>query len=208
MNRRALLTLPLLLAPGVAAAQALPPLSSQDRADVARVAAYLDQLRTLKSRFLQVAPDGSTSGGNAWLERPGRLRFEYDPPAPFLLVAGHGVVVFQDRKLGQVSNFTIGQTPLGILLGDKVTLSGDVTVTGVNRQPGMIAVTTIRTGSPGDGSLTLILEDKPLALRQWAVVDAQRQETRVSLFNVELGQTFDQGLFNPAALLSQPGNTR
>jgi outer membrane lipoprotein-sorting protein len=202
MNRRTLLALPLIpaaaLAPSLARAQARPqPFvpTAQDRQDLARIEAYLDSLRSLKARFLQVAPDGTTTQGNAWLQRPGRMRFEYDAPSPLLLIAGHGLVVFQDRKLKQVSNIPLGSTPLGILLADKVQLSGDVTVTGIARQPGQIQVSMFRTRSPGDGTLTLIFSDNPLALRQWAVVDGQRRETRVSLFNVELGGQFDQKLF-------------
>jgi outer membrane lipoprotein-sorting protein len=201
MNRRTLLALP--LAPLLIRAAAAQPLAltARDRTDLARIEAYLDTLRTLKAHFLQVGPNGGTTEGTAWLDRPGRMRFEYAPPSPFLLVAGHGAVVFQDRQLGQTSNYPIGATPLGILLADHVKLSGDVTVTGIARQPGQLQVTMLRTASPGDGSLTLVFADTPLALRQWVVVDAQRQETRVSLFNVELGGTFDQALFN----LPQPG---
>jgi outer membrane lipoprotein-sorting protein len=197
MKRRTLLALPLLsaaLLPRAVRAQAFKP-TAQDRADLARVETYLDSLRSLKGRFLQVAPDGSTTQGTAWLARPGRMRFEYDPPSPLLLIAGHGLVVFQDRKLKQVSNFPLGSTPLGILLADKVRLGGDVTVTGIAREPGQLQVSMVRTASPGDGTLTLVFADNPLSLRQWAVLDGQRQETRVSLFNVEFGGRFDQKLF-------------
>ena len=206
MNRRTLLALPFApLLVRAAAAQALA-LTPQDRADLARIEAYLDTLRTLKAHFLQVSPNGGTAEGTAWMDRPGRMRFEYAPPSPFLLVAGHGAVVFQDRQLGQTSDYPIGATPLGILLADHVQLSGAVTVIGIGRQPGLLQVTLVRTASPGDGSLTLVFADKPLALRQWAVVDAQRQETRVSLFNVELGGNFDQALFElPQA---KPGDRR
>ena len=183
------------LAPDRPAMAQARPLTAQDRADIGRIERYLVTLRTLKGRFLQIAPDGGSSEGTAWIERPGRLRFDYDPPAPFLLVAGHGVVMFHDRKLDQTSQFLIGQTPLGMLLAEKVTLSGDVTVTGIERQPGLLQVSMIRTGAPGDGTLTLIFADNPMQLRQWSVVDAQRLETRVSLFNVQLGERFDQKLF-------------
>jgi outer membrane lipoprotein-sorting protein len=70
-----------------------------------------------------------------------------------------------------------------------------VTVTAIARLPGQIQVSMVRTGSPDDGSLTLVFADNPLALRQWSVVDAQRQETRVTLFDVQLGGSFDQSLF-------------
>ena len=216
MQRRALFALPLLFAtPHPAQAQRVAPAGSQpgvwqptaqDRADIARVEAYLDNLHTLKAHFLQVAPDGALSEGTAWLERPGRMRFQYSPPAPFLLVAAHGILVFRDFKLDQTSNLFLSQTPLGILLADKVTLSGDVTVTGVQRQPGQLQISLVRTASPSDGTLTLVFADPPLALRQWTVLDAQRKETRVTLYNVELGGSFDQSLFNVANPQPHPGN--
>jgi outer membrane lipoprotein-sorting protein len=198
MNRRTLLRLavvPLLAAPATALAQAAFRPTPQDQADLARIETYLDSLRSLKARFLQVAPNGAISQGTAWLERPGRMRFQYDPPSPLLLVAGHGLVVFHDKSLNQTSNIPLGHTPLGILLADNVRLHGDVTVTGLQRLPGQIQVSLVRTASPGDGTLTLIFADSPLTLRQWTVLDAQRQETRVSLFNVETGGQFDQKLF-------------
>lgn len=194
MNRRHLLGLAALLP--FSARAAAPPLSAQDRADIARVERYLDTLKSLRSRFLQIAPDGSTSEGNAWLARPGRLRFDYDPPAPFLLVAGYGVVMFHDRKLQQTSSFPISQTPLGILLSEKTKLSGDVTVSAVTREPGLLQLSVFRTASPGEGSLTLGFADNPLQLRQWSVIDAQRMETRVTLFNIQLGERFDEKLFD------------
>ena len=129
------------------------------------------------------------------MERPGRMRFEYDPPTPLLLVAGHGLFFFHDSQLNQTTNLPLNATPLGLLLRDNLHLSGDVTVTGIERLPGQIQVTMVRTASPDDGSLTLVFADEPLALQQWVVVDAQRQETRVRLFQVELGGSFDPKLF-------------
>ena len=201
MMRRTLLAL--LLLPAAAFAQASP----QDRADLQRVEIYLNSVRTLHSRFLQVAPNGGTSEGQAWLWRPGRLRFQYDPPSPFLLVGGNGLLVFHDAKLKQTSNIPLNSTPLGILLQDNLRLSGDVTVTKVARVPGQLQVSLVRTKTPQDGSLTLIFADAPLALKQWTVIDAQRQETRVTLYNAELGGTFDTKLFqfvDPKFFQNQP----
>jgi outer membrane lipoprotein-sorting protein len=192
MNRRSFLATPLLLLPALAHAQALSP---QDQADIGRAEGALNAIHTLKARFQQIAPNGTISGGTAWLDRPGRMRFQYDPPAPFLLVAGHGLLVFNDSQLQQTSNIPLGRTPLGLLLQDNLRLSGDVTVTKVTRFPGQIQVTLLRTASPSEGTLTLIFADNPMTLRSWTVVDAQRQETRISLFDVQLGGTFDQKLF-------------
>jgi outer membrane lipoprotein-sorting protein len=211
MNRRDLLCfslVPLLLAGTSASAQTSFRPTPQDQADLARIETYLDSLRTLKARFLQVAPNGSLSQGTVWLERPGRMRFQYDPPSPLLLVAGHGLVVFNDKSLNQTSNIPISKTPLGILLADHVQLHGDVTVTDMQRLPGQVQVSLVRTASPGDGTLTLIFADNPLTLKQWTVLDAQRQETRVTLFNAQTGGSFDPKLFefiDPRFLNPQAG---
>ena len=197
--RRTLLTsallLPLLGLPAHASAPVAAKLSAQDQADLNRVETYLNGMRAIKSRFLQVAPDGSVSEGNAWLQRPGNMRFEYDKPSPYLMVAGFGSFVFFDAELKQTTSVPLSTTPLSILLAEKVELKGDVTVTGIDRQPGVIQVTMVRTSSPDDGSLTLVFADQPLSLRQWVVADAQHQETRVSLFGIEPGGPFPARMF-------------
>jgi outer membrane lipoprotein-sorting protein len=196
--RRTLLLSAAALLPLSLTAHADPPavaLTAQDQADIGRIEAYLNSLKSLKAHFMQVAPDGGISEGTAWLERPGRMRFQYDPPAPFLLIAAHGQLIFHDSSLGQTSNLPLGRTPLGILLADHVELSGAVTVTAIQHLPGQIQLTLVRTASPGDGSLTLIFTDPPLTLRQWTVLDAQRRETHVTLSNAQTGGTFDQTLF-------------
>ena len=214
MRRRSLLLFPLAsvlaaVAPLAARAQArAAALTARDRADVARIEAYLNGLRSLHARFLQVAPDGSTSQGQAWLVRPGRMRFQYDPPAPFLLVGGHGLLVFHDSQLRQTTNIPLGSTPLGVLLQDNLKLSGDVTIVSFERGPGQIQVGLVRTRSPQDGTLTLAFSDPPLALRQWTVMDPQRHETRVTLFDVELGGSYPASLFefvDPKFFQNNPG---
>lgn len=195
MNRRKLLLLPLGALLAAAAPPVAAPLTAQDQTDLARIRDYLNGLHTLKARFLQVAPDGQTAAGITWMERPGRMRFQYDPPNPLLLVAGHGLFVYYDRELRQTTNIPLGSTPLGLLLRADITLTGDVTVTEISRGPGLIQITLLRTASPGDGSLTLVFADAPLALRQWVVIDAQKRETRVTLYDVQLGGTFDPAMF-------------
>ena len=196
MHRRSLLLAPLALLPLPAFGQVrAAALSAQDRADVARVEQYLNSVKALKSRFLQVAPDGGMSRGQAWLVRPGRMRFQYDPPAPFLLVGGHGLLVFNDSQLKQTSNIPLESTPLGLLLQDNLRLSGEVTIVSFTRQPGQIQIGLVRTKTPQDGVLTLIFADDPLALRQWTVLDPQRRETRVTLTDVQMGGTYPDSLF-------------
>jgi outer membrane lipoprotein-sorting protein len=169
--------------------------SPQDRADLARIDAYLNGIRTLKARFVQTAPDGSLTQGVALMQRPGRMRFQYDPPSPFLLVANYGILVFRDAQLQQTSNIPLSRTPLGILLADHASLSGDVTVTKFVRLPGQLQVSLVRTANPGEGTLTLIFSDNPLMLRQWIVLDQQGKQTRVTFTNMDVGASIDAKLF-------------
>lgn len=183
-----------------AQAQAQAPnavaLSPADRGWVQRVQQTLAAVGTLKARFLQIAPDGHTTQGTAWLDRPGRMRFEYAKPSPLLLVAGDGKLVFNDSELKQTTSLPLDKTPLGLLLRPDFTLSGDVTLTGFRHAGGQLQLTLVRTASPGDGSLTLIFSDQPLALRSWSVLDAQGRQTRVDLYDIMLGGALPQTLFN------------
>src|SRR5271168_1256812 len=134
INRRTALLLGLSIAgyramTGVAPAQTSAQTSGQDQADLARIETYLNGIRSLKARFVQTSSDGSSASGISLLQRPGKMCFQYDPPTPFLLVANHGFLTFVDSQLAQTSHIPLSRTPLGILLSDRVTLSGEITVT-------------------------------------------------------------------------------
>lgn len=190
MFRRGLLATPfLLLAPAVRA-------QTLDRAALARVETYLNGLTTLKARFLQVGQNGASAQGTAWIWRPGRMRFDYDPPEPLLLVASGGQVMMFDRELRQPTTVPASATPLGLLLRDPIRLSGDITVTGTDRRGGFLHVSLQRTNAPAEGRLTLTLEEQPMQLRQWTVVDAQARETRVTLYEIETGLRLESRMFD------------
>lgn len=192
LERRRFLILAALGMPAVVAGR---PLAAQGTvlADVER---YLNGIDTLAARFEQIAPDGTLSRGRVYIQRPGRLRFDYDPPSRIRLIApGDWRLVFYDASIGQVNVIPISQTPLGILLDDEVRLDGDVEVTGVREQAGELAVTVIRKGEADQGSVTLVFAKAPLALRRWSVVDAQGFVTHIVLQDVETGGKLDAELF-------------
>ncbi|MDD2794756.1 MAG: outer membrane lipoprotein carrier protein LolA [Acidocella sp.] len=167
-----------------------------DQALVSQMETYLNQQTGLTANFLQVAADGSTRTGKAWLQRPGKMRFEYDPPDKQLLVAGFGLLVYYDPALNQTTNIPLGSTPLGILLAKHVNLNaGGVVVTNIQMQPGEDDITLIRKGKAAEGSLTLVFATDPLELRQWVVVDAQGRQTRVSLYDIVPGGPYPDSLF-------------
>jgi outer membrane lipoprotein-sorting protein len=182
-------------APGQAPAAAPRPLTDADRATIAAVEGYFNALTTLRARFLQIAQNGGTAQGTAWIWRPSRMRFEYDPPDPTLLIAADGQFFHWDRQLRQSTIVPVGSTPLGVLLRSPLRLSGDATVSAVERGGGLMRITIHRTNAAGEGRIQLVLDENPVALRQWAVQDAQGFVTRVTLSEVRTGERFDPFLF-------------
>lgn len=178
-----------------------PPLGGAEVAEperaqiLARVEAYLNGLRTLKARFLQTAQNGQTALGTAWIARPGRMRFDYDPPVPLLLVASYGQFILYDRELRSPSTVPTSATPLGVLLQENFRFANAITVTSVIRDGGFLRVTLFRNSEPGEGRLTLVLQENPMELRQWVVLDAQGRQTRVTLSAIEVGGRFDDRIF-------------
>lgn len=190
---RTLLLLLLLLA----APPALAALGERDRADIARVEAYLNDLNSFEARFTQRDSTGGESSGTVKVERPGRLRFEYAPPTPTLLVGTGGRLLHYDRDLDTTAHFDPDETFARLLLAEKVSLSGEIQVTDVRRSPGRVTLTAVRREAPGDGSIDVSFKDGPdgLTLEQWAVTDALGTITRVRLWDFETGVVFADRVF-------------
>ncbi|MBV8652841.1 MAG: outer-membrane lipoprotein carrier protein LolA [Alphaproteobacteria bacterium] len=195
----ALLALCLAVGPLTTHARAATPaaaaLTPQDRADVQRVEQYLNGIHTLDARFQQFAQDGGTSGGKVYVQRPGRMRFEYDKPSPILLIADGTFVVYIDYSLKQTTYLPIGSTPAWFLLRDHISLSDGIIITRFERGPGVLRISVVEAKSPENGTLTLVFSDKPLDLKQWTIVDQQGRVTTVSLSDPHYGESLDPKLF-------------
>ncbi|HEX2115646.1 MAG TPA: outer membrane lipoprotein carrier protein LolA [Alphaproteobacteria bacterium] len=178
-----------------AAAVSQRPLSEQDRADIARVETYLNDIRTLSARFMQVSDTGGTAEGKLFLSRPGKLRLEYDPPVPILMVANGGFLIHYDKQLKAVTHLPINSTPAGLLVRERIALSGDVTVSAVERGPGSLRLTLLQSKDPQAGKITLVFAERPFSLSNWQVVDAQGNVTRVALIEPQVGVPLDPALF-------------
>ncbi|MGB0670672.1 MAG: LolA family protein, partial [Rhodospirillales bacterium] len=195
----------LLLGTAVAVTGAKAPLDDGARQDLARIEAYFSKLTRLQARFLQVASTGEVAEGRVAIDRPGRMRIVYDPPVPVEIIADGLWLIYHDTELAQVSHLPLGQTPAGLLLDDVVSFDDPaITVTRFEKKANTIRVTLVRNADPLEGSLTLVLTDKPLQLRQWQVVDAQGVETTVSLTETRLNPPFDDRLFNFSNPLPTP----
>jgi outer membrane lipoprotein-sorting protein len=180
-------------------------LSAEDQADVARIEEYLNGIRTLRSRFFQVAPSGAHSEGSLFIARPGKLRIAYDPPAPILIVAHDKTVGYYDRELKQAQYFGADQTPAAVLLREKIRLTGgDIAIARFERSPGAIRVTLIQAADPGQGSLALVFADRPLQLRKWFVTDTQSATTEIALLAPEFGVALEPKLFLFDEMVEKP----
>ena len=176
-----------------------PPRAQAARAnaaELARIETYLNQIDTLVGRFLQVSSNGGVSEGTIVLDRPGRMRIDYDPPVPIEIIAKGSTVVFHDKELKQVSWIGVDRTPAAFLLADRISLSGHVRVVGFERGENSLRVELVKTAEPGEGSIVLIFGDSPLALRKWIVTDSQGIQTTVTLMGARLGVAVDPKLFD------------
>ncbi len=186
----------LLTAAGQQAPQRLhPAYSNAERADLDRVSAYLNSIRTLKSGFVQLGPEGQMEQGEFYLEKPGKVRFAYNPPSPTLIVATGGTVYVKNVNLNTVDRYDLSDTPLGLLLNDAVDLKTNKAVVGVAEQNGAIVVQARTSSNRNDSNIQLVFAAPALELRQWTVRDNQGGVTTVALQNLQVGAAMPDGVF-------------
>jgi outer membrane lipoprotein-sorting protein len=181
--------------PAHAASARAAALSGPDQADLKRVQDYLNDIKTLQSRFEQFTPEGGTAAGTIYLQRPGKMRIVYDDPVPVLIVSDGWQVYYWDKKLEELSQIGVKDTPAWFLLRPEITLGGDVTVTGFERNAGALRIAMAETKDADQGNLTVVMSDHPLELRQWKVVDAQQKPVTVVLQDPHYGGQLNPSLF-------------
>ncbi len=157
------------------------------RADLARVNTYLNSIRTMTGGFTQIDPSGDIDQGTFAIAKPGKMRFEYKPPAPNLIVSDGKTVAVINSRLNTVDPYSLSDTPLDIILGDKIDLLNDHSITGVERQQDALVVRARSRGSNAQGNIALVFAEPNLELRQWTVVDNQGLQTTVALRDVQIG---------------------
>lgn len=163
---------------------------------VKKAEAYLNGITTLKSRFVQVNPDGGNYNGDLYISRPGRMRLVYDAPTPMLMVADGKFLIYVDTQMNDASHLDLNETPAGLILKENLSFSDpSVKLLDVKRGPGTVEITATMAKDPGAGKLTMVFSEAPFELRQWRVVDAQNKEVIVTLENAQKGMTLDRSLF-------------
>ncbi len=168
-----------------------------DQSDVQKIEKYLQSIRTLKADFTQTAYDGSQVTGTFFLNRPGRLRFEYNEVDDFIVADGQ-FIYYYDSEMKQQSNTQISNSLADFLLRPEIKLGGDIKVVETRRVNGLLDTTLVMADEPSAGSLTLGFVDLGrgrLQLKRWTVTDSQNLTTSVVLKNIKTGERFDKNLF-------------
>ncbi|MGV8937697.1 MAG: outer membrane lipoprotein carrier protein LolA [Allorhizobium sp.] len=167
---------------------------TETSASAQKIADHFSSVKTMMGEFVQFGPRGEQTGGKFYIERPGKLRFNYEDPSPMRVISDGRNVVIGNMKLKTWDIYPLSKTPLSLLLSDKIDL-GQEKIRSVKEEADL---TTIVMGDKtifGEQTITLMFDPKTFDLRQWTITDAQAKDTSVMIFNVQTGVNFDEKVF-------------
>jgi outer membrane lipoprotein-sorting protein len=170
-------------------------MTQADRDELDAVSAYLNSIVTLKGGFIQIAPSGDMSEGTFYLSKPGKLRFEYNPPVPTLLVAdGHGVAVV-NKRLKTIDTYPLFETPLHLILDKTIDIRHSPQFVSMQHQQGTVVINMRSNQAHSKANISLVFSEPAYELRQWTVLDNQGLATTVALRDLQPGATVSPSLF-------------
>ncbi len=197
MTRRAILGLAIasLVSTPALAAKAIK-LTAEQKQSVEAISDYMNSFTSMRGEFTQISPKGNMSRGVFFISKPGKMRFEYAPPNPFLIVSDGKWLTIKNVKKEKGDQFPLSQTPLRLVLGKKVDILKDADVLGFEEQDGLVSVTLEdKETTLGGGQLTLVFDQTRKELQQWVVIDGKGRRTTVTLENLEADVQNDPKLF-------------
>jgi outer membrane lipoprotein-sorting protein len=168
---------------------------ARQRALVERINGSLSNIQTLVGDFVQVGPDGARTEGQFFIQKPGKVRFEYKPPSRVDVIADGQSVVVRDRKLATQDLYPLSQTPLRYLLSDRIDLGRDTNLVSVAVDDVFVTLVIEEKQFVGTNRLVLMFGAKDLQLRQWTVTDPQGYDTTVAVYNLDTKKKPDPDLF-------------
>lgn len=184
----------------VSIAAAIPAYA--DKLSLTEISTYLNSLKTARGAFTQINDDGSISSGTLFISRPGKMRFEYDPPEQALVLASANAVVIIDKKSNQPpETYPLNRTPLSLILARQVNLGQARMVTGHDFDGTATIVTAQDPKNAEYGTIQMSFTDNPVQLRQWVINDANGGQTTVVLGEFETGVQLQNRLFDPGIAL-------
>ncbi|MBI3675918.1 MAG: outer-membrane lipoprotein carrier protein LolA [Proteobacteria bacterium] len=177
----------------------------QDVTDFDRISAALNSIQTMAGQFVQIGPNGEIDQGTFYISKPGKMRFDYQPPNPTMVVSNGLSLSVYNNKLKTRDSYPLSTTPLNILLSTHVNLKNNSAVIGLERQQGALILNARSNDRRMTGNITIVFAEPALELRQWTVIDAQGLATTVSLRNVQTGVAVSDTLFGLKETTASPG---
>ncbi|MCO4317410.1 outer membrane lipoprotein carrier protein LolA [Phyllobacterium sp. 21LDTY02-6] len=177
----------LVTAAGAQNAPAVPAAAQQ-------IANQFSSVKTLTGDFVQFGPRGEQTEGTFYIERPGKIRFNYKKPSPIRVISDGESVVINNRKLDTWDVIPLSKTPLKLLLSDQINLTGN-TVKSVKEEPDMTTIVLGDKSIFGNSTITMMFDPRSYELRQWTITDAQGRDTTVMITNVRTGVRFAKDMF-------------
>lgn len=177
------------------AVTAMPAAAQTQTAEVSaqEIANHFSQIRTMTGEFIQFGPRGEMTEGTFYMERPGKIRFVYKN-SPIRVIADGKSVVINNKKLDTWDLYQLKQTPMKMLLDNKIDLSGGKLI-GFRQDTGATTI-ELADKTMGGGKIRMIFDPKTYELRQWTMVDRQNLETTVQVTNIRTGVQFAKGMFD------------
>lgn len=168
---------------------------------------YLNGIKTMDARFVQTASNGNTAEGKLYIQKPNKIRMEYDAPTSVLIVGDGDYIVYNDKELDQVTHIDYDDIPASLILANNIKIDGKkVKVTDFYNDAGITTI-TLEYKEKGDiGPITLTFNNTPFALKQWKIVDPQSVEVTVSLYDAVMDKALDNALFKFKNEKSSPLN--
>jgi outer membrane lipoprotein-sorting protein len=169
---------------------------AKQRNQLDRISLYLSSVQTLVGSFVQIGPDGARTTGTFYVQKPGKVRFAYNPPSPIDVVADGSYVVVRNRDLDTQDLWRLSQTPLRYLLADHIDLLHDTNVISVSNDDKFVTVVIEENQVlVGTSRLMIMFDVKDLTLKQWTVTDPQGLNTTVAVFNLDPTKKPDPDMF-------------
>lgn len=172
----------------------MPKAFASEQAIAQNIANHFASVKTMMGEFVQLNPDGNQIAGKFFISRPGKLRFNYEPPSPLRVISDGRNLAVGNQKLKTWSLYPLRATPLKLLLADRIDLkSSDVKSVTSTEQ-----LTTVVMGNRnlfGRSTITMMFDTESFELRQWTITDAQGKDTTVLIFNIETGVDFAKNVF-------------
>jgi len=159
-----------------------------------KIADHFAKIRTMKGEFVQFGPKGEQTGGTFFIERPGKVRFNYDVASGFRVIADGESVVLENPKMKTMDLYPLSKTPLKLLLDERIDLSGNK-LKSVKQEDDLTTIQLADKSVFGNSRITMMFDPNSYELRQWTITDAKGRDTTVMIFNVQQDVAMDDKLF-------------